>query len=207
LFSRDAEYHRGQVNDPAPPKGTCITPSGVHGVLQGMRIVIVDDDDDARDLLMILLTQRAASVFPAGSAAEALTLVQREHPDAIVSDIAMPDEDGYMLIERVRALPDDAGGRTPAIAVTAYTGRGDREHVIAAGFDVHCGKPIDLDSLVTTLVELRAKGATSAPRASGASSNGASGNGASSNGASSNGASGNGASSNGASGEPPPASS
>jgi CheY-like chemotaxis protein len=183
------------VNGQAPPKGTCITPtSGVRGILQGMRIVIVDDDDDARDLLMILLTQRSARVFPAGSAAEALALVEREHPDAIVSDIAMPDEDGYMLIERVRALPDDAGGRTPAIAVTAYTGRGDREHVIAAGFDVHCGKPIDLDALVTTLVELRAKGATSAPRAS-------------SNGESSNGASSNGASSDGASSEPPPASS
>jgi CheY-like chemotaxis protein len=167
------------VNGAAPPKGICITPtSGVRGILQGMRIVIVDDDDDARDLLMILLTQRAAVVFPAGSAAEALTLVEREHPDAIVSDIAMPDEDGYMLIERVRALPDASGGRTPAIAVTAYTGRGDRERVIAAGFDVHCGKPIDLDALVATLVELRTKGATSAPRASG---NAASGNAASGN--------------------------
>jgi CheY-like chemotaxis protein len=192
-----------------------------------MRIVIVDDDDDARDLLMILLTQRAASVFPAGSAAEALTLVEREHPDAIVSDIAMPDEDGYMLIERVRALPDEAGGRTPAIAVTAYTGRGDRERVIAAGFDVHCGKPIDLDALVATLVELRAKGATAAPRTSGASGdgangaggnaasgngasgnaggNGAGGNAAGSNGAGGNGASGNGANGDAASGEPPPA--
>jgi CheY-like chemotaxis protein len=165
-----------------------------------MRIVIVDDDDDARDLLMILLTQRAAVVFPAGSAAEALTLVEREHPDAIVSDIAMPDEDGYMLIERVRALPDASGGRTPAIAVTAYTGRGDRERVIAAGFDVHCGKPIDLDALVATLVELRTKGATSAPRASG---NAASGNAASGNTANAIAANAIAANGNGAKSEPP----
>ena len=128
----------------------------MRGVLDGLRIVIVDDDCDARDLLATVLVQRNAAVFSAGCAAEALDLLQRERPDVLISDIAMPEEDGYMLIARIRRLPEENGGRTPAIAVTAYAGRIDRSRAIEAGFDAHLAKPVDIDALVDLLLEIRA---------------------------------------------------
>lgn len=127
----------------------------MRGLLEGLRIVVVDDDGDARDLLSTVLTQRSAQVYEAGCAAEALELVTRERPDVLISDIAMPEEDGYMLIGRVRALPAESGGRTPAIAVTAYAGRADHKRAIDAGFDVHFGKPLDIDALVDVLIDVR----------------------------------------------------
>lgn len=131
------------------------TTSGVRGVLQGLRVVVVDDDGDARDLLATVLLQRHAVVFVAESAAEALELVQRELPDALISDIAMPEEDGYMLIGRVRALPEERGGKTTSIAVTAYAGRADRKRALDAGFDAHLPKPVDIDTLIDELALLR----------------------------------------------------
>jgi CheY-like chemotaxis protein len=136
---------------------TDATTSGVHGVLEGLRVVVVDDDDDARDLLSTVLLQRSAEVFAAESAAEAFELVKRELPNALISDIAMPEEDGYMLIARVRALPAEGGGQTMAIAVTAYAGRADRKRALDAGFDAHMAKPVDIDSLVEELTALRPK--------------------------------------------------
>jgi CheY-like chemotaxis protein len=129
--------------------------SGMRGVLEGLRIVIVDDDGDARELLATVLLQRSAQVFAAECAPDAFGLLESERPDVLISDIAMPEEDGYMLIGRVRALPADRGGRTPAIAVTAYAGRADRDRALDAGFDAHFSKPIDIDSLVDALLEIR----------------------------------------------------
>ena len=126
------------------------------GELAGFRIVLVDDDPDARELLTMVLAQRAAEVHPAASAAEAFGLVQQQRPDVLISDIAMPEEDGYMLIRRVRELAADEGGRTFAIAVTAHTGQADRKRAIDAGFDAHQAKPIDLDKLLERLVAIRA---------------------------------------------------
>jgi len=144
------------VNAPAPPRAARdASTSGVRGVLEGLRVVIVDDDADARELLATILTQRKALVFAAECAAEAFELLRRERPDVLISDIAMPEEDGYMLIGRVRALRADDGGQTPSIAVTAYAGRADRKRALEAGFDGHFAKPIDIDSLVDTLLELR----------------------------------------------------
>lgn len=143
-------------NPPAPPKAARdASKSGVRGVLEGLRIVVVDDDADARDLLATILTQRRAQVFAADCAATAFELVRRERPDVLVSDIAMPDEDGYMLIGRVRALTAAEGGGTPSIAVTAYAGPADRKRALEAGFDAHLGKPIDVDSLVDKLADVR----------------------------------------------------
>ncbi len=144
------------VNAPAPPsRSRDASTSGVRGVLEGLRIVIVDDDADARDLLSTVLTQRNAQVFAADCAAEAFELLRRERPDVLISDIAMPEEDGYMLIGRVRALSADDGGRTPAVAVTAYAGRADRKRALEAGFDGHFAKPIDIDSLIDALLDIR----------------------------------------------------
>lgn len=144
------------VKDAAPPKGPRdATSSGVRGVLEGVRVVIVDDDPDARELLSTVLKQRQAVVFVAERAAEALELVRQEHPDVLVSDIAMPEEDGYMLISKVRSLPEEEGGRTPALAVTAYAARSDRQRALEAGFDGHIAKPVDVDRLVDALLDAR----------------------------------------------------
>jgi CheY-like chemotaxis protein len=145
------------VKVPAPPTSAArdASTSGVRGVLEGLRIVIVDDDGDARELLATVLTQRSAQVFAADCAAEAFALITRERPDLLISDIAMPEEDGYTLVGRVRALSTDEGGRTPAIAVTAYAGRADRKRALEAGFDAHFAKPIDIDKLVDTLLDIR----------------------------------------------------
>jgi len=128
--------------------------SGVRA-LEGFRIVVVDDDPDARDLLTTVLAQRSAEVFAAECAREAFELLKRQRPDFLISDIAMPEEDGYMLIKRVRLLNEDEGGRTPAIAVTAYAGRADRHRALEAGFDAHYAKPLDIDGLVARLIEMR----------------------------------------------------
>jgi CheY-like chemotaxis protein len=144
------------VNGSAPPhRPRDASTSGMRGVLEGLRVVVVDDDPDARDLLTTVLTQRSAQVFAAESASEAFQLLQRERPDVLISDIAMPEEDGYTLIRRVRALPEAEGGRTPAVAVTAYAGRADRNRALEAGFDAHYAKPIDIDGLVDHLLDVR----------------------------------------------------
>ena len=109
-----------------------------------------------RSLLTTVLMQRSAEVFAAESASEAFQLVKQERPDVLISDIAMPEEDGYMLVGRVRELAAELGGKTPAIAVTAYAGRADRKRALDAGFDAHFAKPIDIDGLVGALLELRA---------------------------------------------------
>jgi CheY-like chemotaxis protein len=123
--------------------------------LEGLRVLVVDDDPDARDLLCALLGQRGASVSTASRAEDAFELLTTERPDVLVSDIAMPGEDGYTLVGRVRALPADQGGATPAIAVTAYAASSDRARALAAGFDHYLSKPVDLDKLVETLRALR----------------------------------------------------
>lgn len=127
----------------------------MHGVLEGLRIVIVDDDADARELLLTLLVKRSAEVFDAETANEAFELVKRERPDVLISDIAMPEQDGYTLIGRVRALPEEEGGQTPAVAVTAYAGSADRKRALEAGFNAHYAKPIDVDSLIDHLLDIR----------------------------------------------------
>jgi CheY-like chemotaxis protein len=145
-----------EVNNPPPkPDARDATSSGMRGLLEGLRVVVVDDDSDARELLSTVLTQRSALVFEAERAADALELVKRERPDFLISDIGMPEEDGYMLIAQVRAIPEQKGGNTPAIAVTAYASRADQKRALDAGFDAHFAKPVDIDALVDTLIDMR----------------------------------------------------
>lgn len=122
--------------------------------LEGVVVLAVDDDDDARELLRTILEQRRATVLVASNARDAFDLLEREQPHVLVSDIAMPDEDGYALIRRIRTLSEERGGRTPAIAVTAYTGSADRALALQAGFDRHVPKPVDLDLLVEAILVL-----------------------------------------------------
>jgi CheY-like chemotaxis protein len=127
-------------------------------VLQGLRVLVVEDDPDARELVMTILEEAGAVVQSAPSAATGFAAVRTFHPQLIVSDIGMPDEDGYSLIRRVRALGEDEGGRVPSIALTAYTRAEDRAKAIGAGFTLHMGKPVSPTALVSAVQHLAAHG-------------------------------------------------
>jgi CheY-like chemotaxis protein len=123
-------------------------------VLAGLKILVVDDETDARELIATMLLQCGADVTQAPSVAEAFARLSTLDPDVLVSDIAMPGEDGYDLIRRVRGRGSDQEKRLPAIAVTAYATRQDRERAIEAGFDRHLAKPIEAGDLVGTVAHL-----------------------------------------------------
>jgi signal transduction histidine kinase/DNA-binding response OmpR family regulator len=127
------------------------------GQLRGLRLLVVDDDVDARELLTSVLVRFEAQVTSAASASEALDRLQAEHPDMLISDIGMPIEDGYALMERVRRLPPDHGGRTPAVALTAYAHKADRAKALLAGYDAHAPKPIDPNELVRIVLAIAAR--------------------------------------------------
>ncbi len=122
--------------------------------LDGLLILVVDDEEDTRQLLVQILTSYGATVVAAGSAAEGLSELQDKNPDVLVSDIGMPDEDGYSLIRKIRALPDEHHKNTKAIALTAFTRARDRMRALAAGFQNHVGKPVEPDELATVIASL-----------------------------------------------------
>src|SRR6267142_181719 len=111
--------------------------------LDGLKILVVDDDPDALELATAILEASGAAVRRCPAAAEALSALREWHPDVLVSDIEMPGEDGYALIRRVRALDDAEGGRTPAVALTAYGRTQDRVLSLTAGYNMHVPKPVD----------------------------------------------------------------
>ena len=116
--------------------------------LDGMRILVVDDEADTRDLLKQGLEYCGANVRVVESAAEAVETLTRNVPDVLISDIGMPGVDGYELIRQIRGLPQERGGKVPAIALTAYTRTEDRLQALRAGYDMHVPKPIELAELV-----------------------------------------------------------
>jgi len=122
--------------------------------LRGLRVLAVDDEPDANDLVRAVLSTCGVEVTSALSADEALALLPSLEPHVLISDIGMPSVDGYGLIQRVRELPEHAGGRVPAIAVTAFARIHDRSRAFLAGFDVYLAKPIDPAELVAVLCNL-----------------------------------------------------
>jgi signal transduction histidine kinase len=140
-----------------------IAPATAATVLQGVRLLLVDDEVDALEFLGAALQQFGAEVISVTSAQEALHCLHRngrestpgEYPlHLLVSDIGMPEEDGYGLIQKVRALKPEAGGTIPAIALTAYARPEDEHRSLAAGFQVHLSKPVDLYQLVQAIAQL-----------------------------------------------------
>ncbi|MGA9996909.1 MAG: PAS domain S-box protein [Pyrinomonadaceae bacterium] len=122
--------------------------------LDGVRVLVVDDEPDTRELLKVGLGQCGAEVMAAGSAAEALEVMRTVVPDLLISDIGMPEVDGYEMIRRVRNLPDESGGRVPAIALTAYARVEDRMQALRAGYQMHVPKPVELAELVAVAASL-----------------------------------------------------
>jgi len=122
--------------------------------LDGLRILVVDDDRDAIDLASAILADAGAYVKSAASAREAFATVLAWRPDVLVSDIEMPEEDGYMLIRKIRALHKQDGSELPAIALTAYGRPQDRVLALTAGYNMHVRKPVDPAELTTIIAGL-----------------------------------------------------
>jgi CheY-like chemotaxis protein len=119
--------------------------------LASFTLLVVEDDADARELMHAVLEQRGATVHSAASVAQAFEVLGTTSLDAIISDIAMPQEDGLSLIRRLRELAPECGGCIPAIAVSAFVASGDRARALAAGFARYLHKPVDFDELVCTI--------------------------------------------------------
>lgn len=128
-----------------------------HDALTGVHVLVVDDDADARDLLRTVLEYCGALVTVVGSAREALAVLERVTPDALVTDLAMPTHDGFWLIGEIRALPSDRGGAIPAVAITAHGETHGPDRTLAAGFQAHLSKPLDPWELCRVLATLTRK--------------------------------------------------
>jgi PAS domain S-box-containing protein len=122
--------------------------------LAGIRVLVVDDEPDARELLTVLLAEYGAEVLAVASASEVLANLESFQPDVLVSDIAMPDMDGYALIQQVRTLPATKGGQIPAISLTAYAREEDYQRSLNSGFEKHVTKPLEPERLVQALMTL-----------------------------------------------------
>ncbi len=122
--------------------------------LAGLTVLVVDDQQDARDLMRRVLEDVGAEVVTAQSASEAVALVEGRKPDVMVTDIGMPDADGFQLLRWVRLLGADRGGKVPAIALTAFGRTEDRTRALRAGFAVHVAKPLDPAELVATIASV-----------------------------------------------------
>lgn len=121
--------------------------------IDGLRVLVVDDEDDARRAMVILLRNAGAVVWAAASVIEAMTQVSTNRPQILVSDIAMPGQDGYDLLRQLR-LAGHSGDELPAIALTAFVRDEDREEALAAGFQMHLRKPLNAQDLIAVLARI-----------------------------------------------------
>jgi CheY-like chemotaxis protein len=121
--------------------------------LRGVRVLVDDDDADNREMLATVLVHSGAVVATAVSAAEALVAFERERPHVVISDIGLPDEDGFSLLRKLRD-PLRAGGRVPAIALTGYSSPADRARMEGEGFEAHLTKPVELGVMLATVARV-----------------------------------------------------
>jgi signal transduction histidine kinase/CHASE1-domain containing sensor protein/ActR/RegA family two-component response regulator len=120
-------------------------------LLSGVNVLLVDDDSDTLKLMTTALVRRQATVTAVSSAGEAIQAIQRRRPDVLVSDIAMPGEDGYGLIEKVRSLESDSEQTIPAVALTAYAKDEDRERALSSGFQIYLAKPVEVTEFISVV--------------------------------------------------------
>jgi hypothetical protein len=122
--------------------------------LDDLRILVVDDNADGRTLTSLVLTQAGASVKAVASVREALQILEGERPDALVSDLDLPDQDGYALIRQIRQYEAEHGGFLPAVALTGYARAEDRARILAAGFQAHLAKPAEPVALAAAIATI-----------------------------------------------------
>jgi PAS domain S-box-containing protein len=143
----EQEQVKGTVTEEVPTISCILS-------LDGLRVLVVDDEPDARELVTTVLKEYKAEVIAVATAGEALEAIQQLQPNVLVSDIGMPQEDGYALIRKVRALDGERGGRIPAVALTAYARAEDRTQALLAGFQQHISKPVDPAELAAVVASL-----------------------------------------------------
>ncbi|MGH9957739.1 MAG: ATP-binding response regulator, partial [Pyrinomonadaceae bacterium] len=142
----------GKEKSQATDLESCTQSIAESKMLEGVRILVVDDEADSRDFISAVLTRSGAKVRCSESAAEALREFHEWKPDLVVTDIGLPHEDGYFLIENVRKIKAKWAQKVPAVALTAYATSEDRDRALAAGFQLHVPKPIEPTKLVTSIV-------------------------------------------------------
>lgn len=122
--------------------------------LSSKQILIVDDNDDALELIAFILEECQIKVIKARSVVEALQYLDRSRPNLLISDISMPREDGYVLIQKVRTLTAEQGWHLPVVALTAFVTKEERLRLLAAGFQMYLSKPIDPNDLIEAVVKM-----------------------------------------------------
>lgn len=147
---------------PNPPESQSVTSDPPQNLnpetsLDGVRVLVVDDEADARSLLTLVLEECGAQVQAAASVRQALVAIPQFYPQVLISDIAMPEEDGYTLIHHIRRMELSEGGYLPAAAVTAYARSEDRTRALKAGYDIHLPKPVDTAELIAVVERLAAR--------------------------------------------------
>ncbi|MBI5629596.1 MAG: PAS domain S-box protein [Elusimicrobia bacterium] len=143
-----------QLKASAAREASASPPLNLDHTLKRRKIMVVDDEPDSLRLFSMILKQCGAEVLTAGSAREALELLTRERPEALISDIAMPHEDGYSLIRKIRALEASRGGRIMALALTALAKDEDAQRALAEGFQVYLSKPVEPAKLIAAVCGL-----------------------------------------------------
>ncbi|WP_439566499.1 ATP-binding response regulator, partial [Gloeocapsopsis crepidinum] len=136
------------------PETTNDTEFSPESGITGLKVLVVDDEADARELLKIMLEQAGANVTAVSSVSEAINLIEQLQPDILLSDIGMPEEDGYSLIQKTKHLKTKSGKQIPAAAITAYARAEDQAKALQAGFQTHLSKPIDPVQLMTVVKTL-----------------------------------------------------
>jgi signal transduction histidine kinase/CheY-like chemotaxis protein len=129
-------------------------PAAPSMTLAGLSVLVVDDDDESRSVVTAYLESHGASVLTAESASQAIEILQRDHVDVLLADVAMPGEDGYTLIRRLRSMEASRASAIPAAALTAFAREEDRQEALQAGFQIHLAKPIDAGALVSAVAAL-----------------------------------------------------
>ncbi|MDX2211746.1 MAG: response regulator [Oculatellaceae cyanobacterium bins.114] len=143
-----------QISPNAPAKPELVKPvSQPLADLRHLQVLVVDDEQDSKDFIAFVLQQQGAIVTTAASASEASSILSRSKPDVLVSDIAMPRQDGYTLLRQVRALTSDIK-TIPAIALTAYASFFDQQQALSAGFQRHLAKPVEASELIAAILEV-----------------------------------------------------
>jgi CheY-like chemotaxis protein len=146
---------RDRGESPLPPPVSAPSSPARVG-LTGVRVLVVDDEPDARELIATVFIESGAIVETAPSASEGFDLFTRFRPDVLVSDIGMPDEDGFSFMRRIRMLPTTEGGTVPSLALTAFATADDRARALGAGYTMHFGKPVEPDTLTSAVAKLAA---------------------------------------------------
>jgi len=154
MLPRPSPHEVPHATEKTEPKSERSNSTTEQDSLSGLRILVVDDERDTRELVAAVLTTCGAEVVSVGSAAEALDQMERQRFALLISDIGMPKMNGYDLIGRIRQRDEEHGGRTPAVALTAYAGSDDRQRTLAAGYGMHIPKPFVAAELISAAIFL-----------------------------------------------------